>query len=141
MRSRGKAPSSGSRKTFSVGDSDTLKSQSSRREICCRGLTLAKRQAGKTRLAPLADEIPMERRASFDPAVRHQQVFNDMEHHVQTLLLKSEQVREQSFLYHVMPELADNQWSTARRHPTHPPEKFIEGAKAYRELYVSRRCR
>jgi len=98
-------------------------------------LTALASRLGVPKLAPLSDEIPMERRASFDPAVRHQQVFNDMEHHVQTLLLKSEQMRDQSFLYRVMPELADNQWSTARRRPTHPPEKFIEGAKAYRELF------
>ena len=49
-----------------------------------------------------------------------------MENHVQMLVRQSDKVREKFFLYSVMPELADSQWSTARRHPTHPPEKFIE---------------
>ena len=90
---------------------------------------------GVQKLATLSEELPIERRASFEPAARHQQVFKEMEGRVQGLVRASELIRDQSFLYQVMPELADNRWSTARRHPTQPPEKFIEGAKRYRERF------
>ncbi len=58
-----------------------------------------------------------------------------MEDQVQMLIRQSEQVREQSFLYHVMPELADNRWNTDRRRPTYTAEKFIAGAKTYRARF------
>jgi dienelactone hydrolase len=90
---------------------------------------------GIPKLEPLSDEVPKESLPFLAPAARHQRFFKEMENHVQSLLRQSEQVRNQSFLYKIMPELADNQWSTARRHPTHPPEKFIEGAKPFRERF------
>jgi hypothetical protein len=58
-----------------------------------------------------------------------------MERHVQGLLQASDQFRDASFLYKIMPELADNTWSTQRRQPVHPAEKFIEGAKRFRERF------
>jgi dienelactone hydrolase len=92
-------------------------------------------QLGVRKLAALSDEPPVERRVSFDPAARHQRVFQEMEDHVQRLLRQSDRFRDQSFLYQVMPELADSRWSTDRRLPTHPPEKFIEGARRYRQRF------
>jgi dienelactone hydrolase len=92
---------------------------------------------GVIKLLALSDELPADRRTAFAPETRHQEVFREMENHVQTLLRRSEHVRDQAFLYEVMPELADNRWSTARRHPTHSPEKFIEGSKRFRELFWS----
>lgn len=86
-------------------------------------------------LTALSKELPVERRVSFDPAVRHQLLFKEMENHAQGLLRQSEKVRDQSFLYQIMPELADHQWSTDRRLPTHPPERFIEGTKHYRQRF------
>jgi hypothetical protein len=90
---------------------------------------------GVAKLAPLSDEAPVERRTAFDPAARHARYFHEMEGHVQTLLQRSEHVRDAAFLYKVMPELADNTWSTEPTRPTHPAEKFIEGAKPFRELF------
>lgn len=92
-------------------------------------------QLGVRKLPAISEELPIERRVSFDPAVRHQQLFKEMENHIQRLLRQSEKVRDQSFLYQIMPELADHRWSTDRRHPTHPPEKFIEGARGYRQRF------
>lgn len=77
----------------------------------------------------------MDRRIGFDPVVRNQKLVQAMENHVQMLMLQSDKVRDEFFLYKIMPELADNRWSTARRHPKHPPEKFIEGAKPYRRIF------
>ena len=87
------------------------------------------------KLAVLSEELPADKRAAFDPASRQQRLVQEMENHVQTLLRQSDKVRDKFFLYSVMPELSDSQWSTARRHPTHPPEKFIEGAKPFRRRF------
>ena len=92
-------------------------------------------QLGVANLAPLSGELPVERRTAFDPAARHARLFQEMERHVQRLLQRSEHVRDNAFLYAIMPELALTKWSTEPRHPTHPPEKFIEGAKRFRELF------
>lgn len=90
---------------------------------------------GVPRLAPLSDAVPVERRKGFDPQVRHARLLAEMEGHVQRLIQKSEQVRDAAFLHKVMPELAGGKWSTEPLHPTYPPEKFIAGAKQYREQF------
>ena len=86
-------------------------------------------------LADMSEELPLEKRAAFDPASRQQQLVHEMENQVQNLVRRSDKVRDKFFLYSVMPELSDAQWSTARRHPTHPPKKFIEGAKDFRRQF------
>lgn len=103
--------------------------------FCSDALAAFAQRLGVRKLAMLSSELPVERRVSFDPGARHQLVFKQMENHVQVLLRRSENVRDQSFLYQVMPELADHQWSTARRHPTHPSEKFIDPARRYRQRF------
>ena len=90
---------------------------------------------GVDRLAPLSDEMPVERRVAFDPAARHARLLQEMENHVQWLVQRSEHVRDEFFLFSIMPELAEWKWSTEPRRPTHPPEQFIEGAKRFRELF------
>src|SRR5207247_539813 len=87
---------------------------------------------GAAKLAALSEELPVDKRAPFDPAARQQRLVQEMENHVQTLVRQSDKVRDKFFLYSVMPELSDSQWSTARRHPAQPPEKFIEGARPFR---------
>src|SRR5439155_6897313 len=87
------------------------------------------------KLAALSKELPVDNRAAFDPAARQQRLVSEMENHVQKLVRQSDKVRDKFFLYAVMPELSESQWCTARRHPTHPPEKFIEGAKPFRRLF------
>lgn len=89
---------------------------------------------GVGQFAPLSDEIPRERRTSFDPVARHQRWFQEMESHVQTLLRRSEQVRESFFLNQVMSEAAGNR-NAEPSVPAYPPEKFIAGAKRYRALF------
>lgn len=89
---------------------------------------------GIDRLADLG-AAPVDRRQAMDLAARHQRYFTEMQNHVQGLLHRSEQVRERNFLLQVMPELADMRWSTNRQHPTVSAEKFIAGAKVYRERF------
>jgi hypothetical protein len=54
---------------------------------------------------------------------------------VQRLIEQAEQVRSRAFLYKVMPEFADRTWNTKLRFPVVAPDRFIEGAKPYREYF------
>jgi dienelactone hydrolase len=83
----------------------------------------------------LSDEIPTDRRGSFEPDSRHRRAVQQLENHVQSLVRESEHVRDRFFLYEVMPELAERRWSTKRRHATHSVEKFVGGAKPFRERF------
>jgi len=93
------------------------------------------RRLGVAQLTPLSSSIPLERRTAFPPANREARFFRELETHVQSLLQKSDHVRDAAFLHRIMPELADTTWSTKRRLPTHSAEKFIAGAKPYRERF------
>ncbi len=83
----------------------------------------------------LSNEIADDRRHSFEPDSRHRRAVQQLEKHVQSLVRKSEHVRDRFFLYDVMPELADRRWSTERRRDTHSVEKFVRGAKPFREQF------
>lgn len=95
---------------------------------------LAQHLGGAT-LADGTDERPVDQRQRFAPAQRHRRLVEEVEGHVQMLLRRSEEVRDKFFLHAVMPEFTEAKWSTARRHPTHSPEKFIAGTKRYRALF------
>lgn len=83
----------------------------------------------------LSNEIPDERRRSFQPDSRQRRAVQQLEKHVQSLVRKSEHVRDRFFLYDVMPELAERRWSTERRRDTHSVEKFVRGAEPFREQF------
>jgi len=89
------------------------------------GFTLATRPAGTL----------TDRRQKFDPAARHARTVREMERYVQALVQGAEHVRDRSFLYTVLPELTALKWSTEKSRPTWPAEKFIEGARPYRERF------
>ena len=93
------------------------------------------RELGVSVQTSLSDEVPADRRTAFDPEARHARAASQMEDHVQMLVRRSEHVRDQFFLYEVMPELAQRRWSTERRRPIHPLAKFVEGAGPFRELF------
>lgn len=93
------------------------------------------RALGVGELAVMSQEVPAEKRAGFDASLRQRRLVQEMENYTQRLVRQSDKVREKFFLHAVVPELAPGQWSTARRHPTHPKEKFIEGAKSFRERF------
>lgn len=95
------------------------------------------RQLGIATLASASKDVPKDKRAGFDPAARHERCFREMEQHVQRLVQQSEHVRDDAFLFKVMPELANNKWSTEPRHSTQALEKFVEGAKRYREKFAA----
>ncbi|MFO1484691.1 MAG: dienelactone hydrolase family protein [Verrucomicrobiaceae bacterium] len=94
------------------------------------------KQLGIGTLAPVSKELPKDKRTGFDPATRHERYFREMEQHVQRLVQQSEHVRDDAFLFKVMPELANNKWSTDPQHPTQSMEKFVAGAKPFREQFA-----
>ena len=96
----------------------------------------ARRLGVETEMA-LSDEIPTDRRSSFQPDRRHSRAVQQLEGHVQSLVRESEHVRDRFFLYKVMPELAEQRWSTQRRHDTHSVEKFAEGARPFRKQFYT----
>jgi dienelactone hydrolase len=81
----------------------------------------------------LTGKAPADNRRSFDAAERQKRQVQELEHHVQGLVRDSEHVRERFFLYQVAPELGVENWSRELRHKTISPDKFIEGAKSYRQ--------
>jgi dienelactone hydrolase len=93
-----------------------------------RGLGIAIQASGADARGPLTA-------GSFDPAPRHRRYVSELEGHVQKLIAGADQVRDKFFLHAVMPELADNKWSTERRHPLHSADKFVAGAAPYRERF------
>ncbi|MBL9213281.1 MAG: hypothetical protein JNL92_22655 [Opitutaceae bacterium] len=94
------------------------------------------RGLGVATLVAAADAPRPSPAASFDPAPRHRRFVRELEGHVQMLIAGADQVREKFFLHAVMPELADNKWSTERRHPLQPAAKFVAGAARYRQLFL-----
>ncbi|MBN2130422.1 MAG: dienelactone hydrolase family protein, partial [Sedimentisphaerales bacterium] len=85
----------------------------------------------------LSAEIPTDRRGAFRPEERHHRAVQQLENHVQSLVREADHVRDQFFLYKVMPELVERRWSTQRQHDTLLVERFTEGARQFREqLYT-----
>ena len=91
----------------------------------------AKLLGGAPSLSPIA-KPPAERRRSLDVGERQRRQVAQLEQHVQGLVRDSEHVRERFFLYKVAPELAADNWTRELRHNTIAPDKFIDGAKAFR---------
>jgi dienelactone hydrolase len=75
-------------------------------------------------------------RPNFDPGPRQMRQVKELENHVQMVVRESERTRNQFFLYKVAPQLADETWSTKRRHDTIDPAPFIVAAKWYREYFA-----
>ena len=83
----------------------------------------------------IADEIPVDKRSSFDPKERQIRQVKEIEDHVQWLLRNSDYERNRFFLYKVMPEFGERKWSTQPYHPYFSPDRFIEEGKKYRKLF------
>lgn len=66
---------------------------------------------------------------------RHARVFAGMETHVQNLVRQSEHRRDERFVMKVLPELRDSKWTTLKTYPVQSADKFIAGARAFREEF------
>ena len=84
-----------------------------------------------SRLPPIS--LLIDRRLDFDPAARHQRIFQGMQNHVQSLIADSNRVRRDHFFYTAEPKLESGKWSTNAEHATLDPANFIENSKTFRE--------
>ena len=80
-------------------------------------------------------ELPSDKRTNFNPEEREIAQIRQMEDHVQWLMRDSDYERNRFFLYALMPEFEKRTWSTKPHHPSYSPDRFIEGAKQYREIF------
>lgn len=83
----------------------------------------------------ISNKLPRDKRQSFDPAERQQRQLKEIEDHVQWLLRVSDIQRNRFFLYKIMPEFGQREWSTKAYHPYFPVHRFIEPAKEYRKYF------
>ena len=90
---------------------------------------------GQTSSLALANEIPADKRRSFEPKERQVRQVKEMEDHVQWLLRNSDQERNRIFLYKVMPEFGVRTWSSKPYHPYFSPDRFVQQAKEYRKYF------
>jgi len=84
----------------------------------------------------ISNEIPVDKRSSFNSVERQLRQVKEIEDHVQWLLRTSDYERNQFFLYKVMPEFGERKWSTQPFHPYYQPAGFIEKAKEYRKYFT-----
>jgi dienelactone hydrolase len=90
---------------------------------------------GSRQPVPISDEIPSDRRKSFNASERQINQVKEMEDHVQWLMNISDMERNSFFLNKAMPEYVSRSWSTKSYHPYYSPDKFIELGKEYRKYY------
>jgi cephalosporin-C deacetylase-like acetyl esterase len=83
----------------------------------------------------VSNEIPKDSRRSFDAAARQLRQVREIEDDVQQLVRDSDQERDRFFLFKVMPEFANRNWSTRPYHPYYPVAKFTDQSKAYRKYF------
>jgi dienelactone hydrolase len=88
----------------------------------------------RSEIRPAAETV-VDRRKSFDPAAQQKRQVLELEKHVQSLVRGSARVREKFYLHKVVPELADDTWTTDLQRPTLSPAKFIEASKWYRNYF------
>lgn len=83
----------------------------------------------------LSNSTAVDQRTNFDPDERERRQVTEMEDHVQWLMRDSDYERNRFFLYAIMPEFENRQWSTKPHHPSHDPKRFIEQSKEYRKTF------
>ena len=83
----------------------------------------------------ISNEIPTDKRSSFDPKERQIHQVKEIEDHIQWLLRDSDKERNRFFLYKLMPEFGERTWSTKPYHPNLSPNPFIDAAKQYRKFF------
>jgi dienelactone hydrolase len=83
----------------------------------------------------VSNEIPKESRQSFDAAARQLRQVREIEDDVQQLVRDSDHERDKFFLYKIMPEFENRNWSTKPYHPYYPVAKFTDKSKEYRRYF------
>ena len=103
--------------------------------VSTEALTAFAKRLGFRVMAEGTYGLARDARRGFNPDARHDRTVSEIERHVQGLVRAAEHVRDQGFLLTVLPELAALRWSTEKTGPTLSTERFIEGARPYRERF------
>jgi dienelactone hydrolase len=82
----------------------------------------------------LSKELPQNLRQTYLPALRQFAQMKEIEAHVQRLLRGSDRIRNDFFLYKVMPEFRNEAWTYAQ-FADKKPDKFIAAAKGFRNTF------
>jgi len=90
---------------------------------------------GGKNIAAEKGQPSLDKRKNFLPSERELRQVKQLEDHVQWLMRDSDYARNQFFLYQLVPEFEKRTWSTNRSHANIPPDRFVEGAKKYRQLF------
>jgi dienelactone hydrolase len=83
----------------------------------------------------ISNEMPVDKRKSFDRQAGQIRQVKEIEDHAQWLLRDSDHERNRFFLYSVMPEFEKRTWSPKAHHPYYSPDHFIEKGKEYRKYF------
>lgn len=90
---------------------------------------------GVKSIAPQTSATLTRSGKEIDSSSRHLRYVKELEGHVQRLIQRSDKIRDEAFLFKVMPELAGGKWSTEKKHSTFDAAKFVASAKGYREKF------
>ena len=82
----------------------------------------------------LSKELPQNLRQTYMPALRQLAQMKEIEAHVQRLIRGSDRIRNDFFLYKVMPEFRNEAWTYAQ-FADKKPDKFITAAKEFRNTF------
>ena len=76
-----------------------------------------------------------ELRRSFDPQARKLRQVKELETYLQKLVRESDHVRNESFLFKLLPQFKTEPWSYLADYEALPQGPFIEGTKHYRQQF------
>jgi len=82
----------------------------------------------------LSKELPQNLRQTYMPALRQFAQMKELEAHVQRLIRGSDRIRNDFFLYKIMPEFRNEAWTYAQ-FADKKPDKFITAAKDFRNTF------
>lgn len=85
---------------------------------------------------PLSHTLPVDTRKTFSPEARELSQVREIQDDIQNLVRDSDKARYDFFLYKVLPNFGNRQWSTKRYHPYFSPDTFIHEAASYRKYYA-----
>ena len=100
-----------------------------------RGVSIFAARMGISPFGVFGDEPLKDLRRAFDPAARQLRQVKELEAHVQHLVRESGHVRDDFFLYKLLPQFRAEPWTLAADFEPLPPGPFIESAKEYRRMF------
>lgn len=84
---------------------------------------------------PVSSDLPVDQRTAFDPKARMYHQMKQLEDNIQGLAQISGYIRNDFFLYKIMPQLENVNWTTKLYEPYYAPDKFIRESKGYRDYF------